>query len=304
MPITLSNTSGTGNFRLTNSSNSGNFSLSFPNLLLDTYSGASMALSLRKLRSTYTGSCIRVERSSDNTQQDIGFSGNFLDTDALATFVGVGTGQVVTWYDQTTNGYNVIKSGSISGPSVRISGVNQTLNSKIALNFNGSQTIWSNNVGYTDIIPSGGQFIAFGVGNASDTGTRLLFHLGGSQQQAQVIRRNGNPLEAIAYDSAVNTATDVGNTNPGTNQFIACTERKTASIEIWTNNSSNGATAAGTSFRATTPVPIIGSFNPNAPSFVWLGNIQEVIMFAVDPAVQTTYRNNITTDLNSYYTTY
>ena len=131
MPITLSNTSGAGNFRLTNSSNNGNFSLSFANLLLDTYLGASMALSLRKLRSAYTGSCIRVERSSDSTQQDIGFSGNFLDTTALATFVGACTGQVVTWYDQTTNGYNVIKSGSISGPSVRISGVNQTLNSKV-----------------------------------------------------------------------------------------------------------------------------------------------------------------------------
>ena len=44
-------------------------------LLLDTYSGASVAYSLRKLSSTYSGSTIRVRRSSDNTEQDIGFTG-------------------------------------------------------------------------------------------------------------------------------------------------------------------------------------------------------------------------------------
>jgi hypothetical protein len=172
------------------------------------------------------------------------------------------------------------------------------------LYFAGNATIWSANVGYTNIIPSGGQFIAFGVGNALDTGTRLMFHLGGSNQISQVIRRNGNPLEAIAYNSLGSDFTDVGSVNVGTSQFIACTERKTSSIEIWTNNASNGATVAGTSFRGATPMPIIGSFNPNTPSFTWLGNIQEVIMFAVDPAVQTTYRNEITNSINSYYNTY
>ncbi len=284
--------------------NNNGYWTSFNNLALDSYEGVSAAFSLRRLRSSYSGAAIRVQRSSDSTQQDIGFVENELDTASLATFVGAGTGEVVTWYDQSGNGYNVIKVGTIGGPRIRITGTNQTLNGKIALNFNGSQTIWSNNVGYTNIIPSGGQFIAFGVGNATDTNTRLLFHLGGSNPHAQVIRRNGNPLEAIAYNSGGTDYTDIGSVDVSTSQFIACTERKTSSIEIWTNNASNGATAAGTSFRGTLPMPIIGSFNPNAPSFTWLGNIQEVIMFAVDPAVQTTYRNNITTIINSYYNTY
>jgi hypothetical protein len=41
--------------------------------LLDTYSGAAAAYSLRLLDSSYVGSAIRVRRSSDNTEQDIGF---------------------------------------------------------------------------------------------------------------------------------------------------------------------------------------------------------------------------------------
>jgi hypothetical protein len=57
--------------------------------LLDTYSGAAAAYSLRKLRTAYTGPAIRVRRSSDNTSQDIGFNTDgTLDTTALTTFVG------------------------------------------------------------------------------------------------------------------------------------------------------------------------------------------------------------------------
>jgi len=41
------------------------------------------AYSLRKLRSAYTGSAIRVRRSSDSTEQDIGFVNNELDTVSL-----------------------------------------------------------------------------------------------------------------------------------------------------------------------------------------------------------------------------
>jgi hypothetical protein len=43
-------------------------------LLLDTYTGAAVAYSLRKLRTNYSGNAIRVRRSSDNTEQDFGFN--------------------------------------------------------------------------------------------------------------------------------------------------------------------------------------------------------------------------------------
>ncbi len=57
--------------------------------ILDEYSGAAAAYSVRRLSSTYTDGLIRVRRSSDDTEQDIGFDANGdLDTTALTTFVG------------------------------------------------------------------------------------------------------------------------------------------------------------------------------------------------------------------------
>ena len=55
--------------------------------LLDQYGDAAAAYSLRKLRSGYTGSAIRVRRSSDNTERDMGFYDNELDTVALLDWV-------------------------------------------------------------------------------------------------------------------------------------------------------------------------------------------------------------------------
>lgn len=58
--------------------------------VLDNFSTATThGYSLRKLRTAYTGNAIRVRRSSDNTEQDIGFtSAGDLDQTALTNFVG------------------------------------------------------------------------------------------------------------------------------------------------------------------------------------------------------------------------
>lgn len=56
-----------------------------PTHLLDIYSGAAAAYSVFKLSSTATNS-LRVRRSSDNAEQDIGFVGDTLDTAALEAF--------------------------------------------------------------------------------------------------------------------------------------------------------------------------------------------------------------------------
>jgi hypothetical protein len=58
-------------------------------LLLDFYPNALAAYSFRRIRKGYTGPCIRVRRSSDNTEMDIPFdSNNVLDEGALLNFIG------------------------------------------------------------------------------------------------------------------------------------------------------------------------------------------------------------------------
>ncbi|HDZ0636275.1 TPA: hypothetical protein RRT33_005181, partial [Klebsiella pneumoniae] len=63
-----------------------------------------VALSLRQLSASYTGPAIRVRRSSDNTEINIGFTAEGdLDTTALLNFCGSGNGFISVWYDQSGN---------------------------------------------------------------------------------------------------------------------------------------------------------------------------------------------------------
>jgi hypothetical protein len=104
-----------------------------PSLLLDLYPSAAAAYSLRKLRSAYSGSAIRVRRSSDNTEQDIGFSNNQLDTSSLTTFCSGTNGFVKTWYDQSGNARHATQTTAanqpqiVSGGSVIIENGNPTI---------------------------------------------------------------------------------------------------------------------------------------------------------------------------------
>ena len=111
--------------------------------LLETYSGAAAAYSLRKLRNGYVGNAIRVRRSSDNSEQNIAFDANGnLDTVSLLAFVGSGNGFVTTWYDQSGNGSNLIQTTSANQARIVYSGVLETLNGKPALvtNYNYSNS--------------------------------------------------------------------------------------------------------------------------------------------------------------------
>jgi hypothetical protein len=92
---------------------------------------AAAAYSLRKLRTAYTGSAIRVRRSSDNAVFDVGFTASGdLDTGALLTFVGAGNGFVTTWYDQSDNGRHAAQATVNLQPSIVSNGVIQTQNGR------------------------------------------------------------------------------------------------------------------------------------------------------------------------------
>ena len=93
---------------------------------LGAYDGA-VAFSVRRLTlpSAYSGPCMRLRRSSDNAEQDIGFnSSGWLDETAALAFVGSGDGFMVAWYNQTPQ-YGVVKfiqPDATKQPRVVISG--------------------------------------------------------------------------------------------------------------------------------------------------------------------------------------
>jgi hypothetical protein len=114
------------------------------NTLLDNYSGAAAAYSLRRIGpSNYFGPAIRVRRDSDNTLRDIGFtSDGQLDTVGLLDFVGVtGSGFVNTWYDQSGNGYNLAQGTTTAQPWIIQSGSIYTDTNRPAVYFDGGDTL-------------------------------------------------------------------------------------------------------------------------------------------------------------------
>lgn len=95
--------------------------------LLDEYPNAYAAYSLRKLRSDYSGPAIRVRRSIDDAEQDIGFNANgWLDTAALEAFVGGGNGQVTVWYAQVAGAPDMVQADPTKQPYAARGGAAET----------------------------------------------------------------------------------------------------------------------------------------------------------------------------------
>ena len=115
-------------------------------LLLDGLSAsAAGAYSLRKLRGAYGGAAIRVRRSTDNAELDIGFApdGSF-DASALTGFIGAASGFVAAWYDQSGNGLDMTQATAGSQPRIVAAGAMETRNGLAAILFASSQGVGGN----------------------------------------------------------------------------------------------------------------------------------------------------------------
>jgi hypothetical protein len=167
------------------------YAVAAQNLLLDDYPNAAAAYSLRKLDKDYTGSAIRVRRSNDNAEQNIGFVGNDLDTASLKTFVGANSGFITTWYNQADSAgvfgtKNATQTTAANQPRVVNAGVVERQNGKPCifqaaqfLRWNKLNTtlgqaycIWSSSLASPTVI-----LIPFG---STDDGGRYYGAMGGS----------------------------------------------------------------------------------------------------------------------------
>jgi hypothetical protein len=163
-------------------------------LLLDLYPNAAAAYSVRLLRTAYTGSAIRVRRSSDNAEQDIGFSGANLDTSSLTSFCSGTNGFVTTWYDQSGNARNATQTTALSQPQIVSSGSVILENGKPSFQFDGvddyiGSTI-TNFQNYTNL--SAINVFSTAIAAASDTNSYLGWSWG----------KFGTPNKVIAYSSS------------------------------------------------------------------------------------------------------
>tara|TARA_B100001093_G_scaffold393676_1_gene380356 strand:- start:1171 stop:3057 length:1887 start_codon:yes stop_codon:yes gene_type:complete len=121
--------------------------------LLDTYTGAAAAYSVRKLDKDYTGYCMRIvvdsaatvgTLDSSDPEFDIGFDTNGdLDTAEIVTRCNNPSGgnynaYVTKWYDQSGNGNDAAQAAYASMPQIYNGSAVLTQGTKPALKFDGS----------------------------------------------------------------------------------------------------------------------------------------------------------------------
>jgi len=173
--------------------------------LLDTYTGASAAYSVRRLASGATN-LMRIREDSGDTETDIGYDSNGdLDTAAIATHCGTANGFVVSWIDQSGNGRDIEQptSGTPSLQPKIYDGATQSvltdgISSIPAIYFNGSNALQSSS--FTTVNQpltvfhsltlaqalSGTRYmwslqgISVGVNNLADDGSKWKYWYGGS----------------------------------------------------------------------------------------------------------------------------
>ncbi|MDB4062259.1 hypothetical protein N9515_10050 [Vicingaceae bacterium] len=260
-------------------------------LLLDDYPNAAAAYSLRKLRNAYAGSSIKVRRSSDNTEQDIGFVANELDTASLLSFVGAGDGFVTVWYDQSGNGINSTQGSASKQPILVSNGAVNELNGKPTMQFISAFVMDLNLTQYP--FTSGGSATEksiFAVAENNATVNQNLYNIADTRDiYALTYNRSGNNTYAFL---GANYGVIGGNI---TGQNIISSLAISPSSETFNN------TVEGTSsnlVRANFSSLSIGS---RGGSFPMDGNIQEMVMY---PSDQSTNRENIETNINDYYNVY
>lgn len=109
--------------------------------LLDLYPNSQVALSFRRLSSTYNGNCIRVRRDSDNAEQDIGFSNGIIDSASLDAFCSGTNGFITSWYDQSGNNRDATSVAFVSQPLIYAINSIFLLNGKAAASFSGNEIL-------------------------------------------------------------------------------------------------------------------------------------------------------------------
>ena len=267
----------------------------FQQLLLNNYSGAAAAYSLRRLDGQYSGSAVRVRRASDNAEQDIAFANNELDTATLETFASGTDAFVTTWYDQSGNGVNAENANASSQPQIVSSGSTILENGKPAVSFVGI--------------------------NAYLATTGYIFEFSQNDVSAHIVKSASDNLSEDQYMFSEQDAT------PYSSQFIIGDTANSDGI-VWFNAAKIGAMVSGQGLigieknssglvsaymngsLSASQSPLINIEQANTTAFgsradfstsFYNGLLQEVITYKTDNSAN---RTGIESNINNFYNIY
>lgn len=264
-------------------------------LLLDTVTGAVAAYSLRKLRAAYSGSAIRVRRSSDNAEQDIGFVSGVLDTASLLTFCGAGNGFVATWYDQSGSGNNATNATALSQPQIVSSGSVLMVSGKPTLFFSNTDLIVGALTNYTN-------FCWCEVQQTTNLSASAAQYLFGTSTTAGFIYGGFNTaFNGFSFYNG--GASSIKSTHtPDTNRHVLIESIVSGTVYFYVDGSAAGSalvTSNGNS-QPTFGAVALG-LRSSQPALRGPHNKQEVILFSGDKSGSI---DDIESNINTYYSIY
>ena len=263
--------------------------------LLNDYSGAAAAYSLRLLDNTYSGNAIKVRRSSDNAEQDIAFVNNELDTATLESFASGTDAFVTTWYDQSGNGYDATQTTASSQPKIVTSGSTILESGKPSLQFTSAS---GGNALTTPLNFSDNQNV-FVVLREDGTASFPIIISTSSGIHRTLILNSGSNNFYQYYDGASSWGA-ANNSSTRNTRYLHYTEKDNTRTDIPFYQ--NGSLLSNTSIlRPNAGTGLIQLGRQKSSSFPLSGIMQEVIFYTNS---QSTNRSGIETNINDFYDIY
>jgi hypothetical protein len=263
--------------------NSYYFSYSY---LLDDYSGAAVAYSLRLLRSGYTGDAIIVTTNGTDSQS-IGFVNNELDTASLETFANGGDAYVSSWLDQSGNGKNVTQTTFSAMPKIVSSGSTILENGKAAVQFDGGNDQLTSTFGTTYNQPT----YSFLVHNFTSAPSAFDGVIGSIGNEHRLIV-NGTLKYTLQAGGAL------GYNQYSTNQSLVSYKIQQSDPKLFFNETqqsiSSGSAIGTTGLQGL----ILGGISSGSSSGNTPVQIQELVIFNSN---QDSNRTGIETNINDFY---
>ena len=259
---------------------------------LNQFPGASLGLSLDKLDINYTGFCIKVRRSSDNNELDIGFVNNELDTASLLDFVGSGNGFVSIWYDQSGQNIDVSQNLASAQPQIVNSGSLILEDNKPSISFNGTNQFLSSSSSFS----ATSIYISSVLNAANVSQNQRIYHVKNSGNNIAMIRVVDSPSQLIFR----NLTNITGFNGPATNKTLINRLYTSINSDILFEDSelSNGKSSSGTGYNGSNGI-FIGC-RADEGSFANI-KAQEFIFYNFD---NSSNRVGIENNVNSRYNLY
>ena len=184
---------------------------------LNDITGAAFAYSYKKLNANYAGACLRISRSNDFAETDIGFGADgYMDIAAVESFLpSIGTtvyARVVRWYDQSGNGSDATQTNYTRQPYVAfrsslnvftVYGLNSSTAVPQGILFNGSTFLDAPSV-YSQ---AGGFTTLYHFQSPQTTVERVFFNLSNATEKFAHQQANGGTANQLSSQHVNSAAT-------------------------------------------------------------------------------------------------